>query len=157
MPISDDLFLAILSMDAYNRGYGSGMGNANTGLAGSQLGNATIGRATNATTEPNAVAASFFAQAYDWNGTTVISYRGTDNFSIDKPTGYGIGFGFPAGVAGAVGWFNNSYQGELALQFYNQIAGQLATNDITLTGHSLGGGLAGFVANDNCQRERVAA
>jgi hypothetical protein len=25
MPISKDLFLAILSMDAYNRGYGAGM------------------------------------------------------------------------------------------------------------------------------------
>jgi hypothetical protein len=116
MTISEDLFLAILSMDAYNRGYNSGMGDPNAGLAGNLLGNATIGRATNANSEPDAVSASFFAQAYTWHGQTVISYRGTDNFAVDQPTGYGIGLGSPAGVPSAGHWLNNSYQGELAIQ-----------------------------------------
>jgi hypothetical protein len=77
MPISDDLFFAILSMDAYNRGYNSGMGNPNTGLPGSQLGTATL---LNEQLPQGFETASFYAKAYDWNGTTVISYRGTDNF-----------------------------------------------------------------------------
>ena len=33
MTISKDLFLAILSMDAYNRGYGTGLAGLNTGNA----------------------------------------------------------------------------------------------------------------------------
>ena len=32
MAISDDLFLAILSMDAYNRGYAAGLGSGPLGL-----------------------------------------------------------------------------------------------------------------------------
>jgi hypothetical protein len=37
MTISKDLFLAILSMDAYNRGYGAGLN-----LSGTSIGNASI-------------------------------------------------------------------------------------------------------------------
>lgn len=40
MAISDDLFLAILSMDSYNRGYGTGL--EGLGGVGSQIGNAKI-------------------------------------------------------------------------------------------------------------------
>ena len=32
-PISKDLFLALLAMDSYNRGYGSGIGDAATSVA----------------------------------------------------------------------------------------------------------------------------
>jgi hypothetical protein len=43
MPISKDLFLAILAMDAYNRGYNAGVGDRDIGLGLSdQIGNATI-------------------------------------------------------------------------------------------------------------------
>jgi hypothetical protein len=38
MTISKDLFLSILSMDAYNRGYNPGI----AGLTGNSIGNATI-------------------------------------------------------------------------------------------------------------------
>jgi hypothetical protein len=77
MSISEDLFLAILAMDAYNRGYASGVGNNTDGLGGlgSQIGTATVTRQDKSA---EAVAASFFAQSYTWNGQTVISYRGTD-------------------------------------------------------------------------------
>ena len=73
MPISEDLFLSILSMDAYNRGY-----NVGVTIAGDQIGNATL--LSNAD-DPEGIAraASFFAQSYSWNGKTVISYRGTDS------------------------------------------------------------------------------
>jgi hypothetical protein len=98
-----DLFRAILSMDAYNRGYNSGMGDPNNGLSGTRLGVATVGKATNGTTEPDAVAASFFAQAYKLdNGPTIISYRGTDSSPADVPTGYGIGAGALPTAGGAI-------------------------------------------------------
>lgn len=64
-------------MDAYNRGYNRGIVSA--ALSGTAIGKATVGRGTNAATEHDAVAASFFAQSYNWNGKTVISYRGTDD------------------------------------------------------------------------------
>jgi hypothetical protein len=91
MTISKDLFLAILSMDAYNQGYNKGIDHGKT-----QIGSAT--KKTDSTlvfTDPNAdpndtppdEAASFYAVAYDisgsgiaeLDGTTVISYRGTDD------------------------------------------------------------------------------
>jgi hypothetical protein len=79
MAISDDLFRAILAMDAYNRGYNAGIKSEGAGpregLTGTQIGLATVGLRANATTDE---AASFFAQAYTWNGKTVISYRGTE-------------------------------------------------------------------------------
>jgi hypothetical protein len=75
MAISDDLFLAILAMDAYNRGYNAGLK-----VTGAEIGNALIGLEKG---DAEAQAASFFAQAYTWNGEgngrTVISYRGTDD------------------------------------------------------------------------------
>lgn len=73
MTISEkDLFMAILSMDAYHRGYDPGI----TLPDSSTLGNATIintGPASDAW-----VAAGFYAAAYDTQWGTVISYRGTD-------------------------------------------------------------------------------
>ena len=145
MAISDDLFLAILSMDAYNRGYAAGLGSGPLGLGdvGSSIGNATV--ITQSPSNPNSleVQKPFFAQAYTWNGQTVISYRGTDTpspFSSgnDFWTGWTLGAGFPS-----------ASQGTMARQFYETVTGQsvfaAAPSDVILTGHSLGGGLAGFI------------
>jgi hypothetical protein len=158
--ISKDLFLAILAMDSYNRGYNAGVfgasGNAITGLGGigSQIGNATV---TAQDSTPTAQSASFFAQAYELTGSyagtdgapgltsgqTVISYRGTDNLPVDALTGYGTGAGSTL-----------STQAEMALRFYQSVAGtgdpRLA--NIALTGHSP------HRINDNtrCPVERAA-
>ena len=81
MTISKDLFLSILSMDAYNRGYNPGI----TGLSDApniQIGTATI---VDAALPTGAQVASFYAAATTIGsgvtgiaaGTTVISYRGT--------------------------------------------------------------------------------
>ena len=95
MTISKDLFLAILSMDAYNRGYGAGISNDGEDdfdglghLQGQQIGLARIGKnAQDDLDEGAAQAAGFYALAYDITGNgygdlaagdTVISYRGTD-------------------------------------------------------------------------------
>lgn len=81
MTISPELFMTILSMDSYNRGYNSGIGGAN-GL-GSTTGNlitdATIQYASDSSEGSSERAAGFYAVAYDWDGETIISYRGTDN------------------------------------------------------------------------------
>lgn len=88
MKTSRDLFLAILSLDSYNRGYGVNI----NGLAElGQLGSATLKAATN---EQKAgwESAGFYAIAYelppgyieDLSGT-VISYRGTKFDSYGLP------------------------------------------------------------------------
>ena len=94
MTISSDLFLAILSMDAYNRGYGAGIGDGRNvdangvdidglGVAGAQIGTAQV---KDVDLPDGSQAAGFYAAAYTVGagvdglaaGTTVISYRGTD-------------------------------------------------------------------------------
>ena len=64
----------------------------------------------------------------------MISYRGTDTGGEFVATDFPIS-------AGA--WEDESTL--LAMQFYNSIAAA-TDNPILLTGHSFGGGLAGFVA-----------
>ena len=96
MTISKDLFLAILSMDSYNRGYGAGLSDTehvengvDLGLGdaiGTRIGAATV--SNRVSSDPNGAAqtAGFYAIAYDVDGSgpsglagkTVISYRGTD-------------------------------------------------------------------------------
>jgi len=157
MPISQDMFMAILAMDSYNRGYEAGIGDGQNvvngvdedglGAEGSQIGNAVV---IQQDISEAAEAAGFYAVAYQWNGETVISYRGTDNLIdwtnlnpwSDTPGGdiwnsYLTGLGFTA---------NN--QAHLVADFYQAVTGTTDSDprlsDVTLTGHSLGGGLAGF-------------
>jgi hypothetical protein len=82
--------LAILAMDAYNRGYNAGIKSPGAGqregLTGSQIGNATVGARSNNNANSPDVAASFFAQSYSFGDNapaglanqTIISYRGTE-------------------------------------------------------------------------------
>lgn len=148
--VGDNLMRAILAMDSYNRGYAQGLRITPQDISdvGQFIGTARI---VAQDISPTARSAGFYASAYSWNGETIISYRGTDydsdagdsDFlstitSTDIWSGWTIGLGY----AGA-------HQAQLALQFYQQVAG--VTNfyfnqpDVTLLGHSLGGGLAGFV------------
>jgi hypothetical protein len=94
MSISKDLFLAILAMDAYNRGYNAGIKSPdaapNQGLTGTHIG---LAKLRSDVLPQGYEAASFFAQAYELTGSyagtdgapgltagqTVISYRGTDD------------------------------------------------------------------------------
>ena len=76
MNISETLFTAILSMDSYNRGYNAGIINGSlTEIRGtSRIGNAEISNTlADADLLNQAVAAGFYAIAYDWNRITVIS------------------------------------------------------------------------------------
>lgn len=147
MPISTNLFMAILSMDAYNRGYAPGLV-----VSGSQIGGATfidpktvgIGKKEYA----EWVADGFYANAYDWHGHKVIAFRGTDRKASlwsDEP-GSDVWHGWGEGVGS-----KKTDQAELAIEFYKDVTGTESTlpseGEAILTGHSLGGGLAGFVAS----------
>src|SRR5690349_9786681 len=129
---SDELYRAILAMDAYNRGYDAGIV-----IDGNGLGTITVGTAKG---DQAARDVSFFAQAYTLaGGQVIISIRGTDNKLLDIATGYGVGLGSPLGS-----------QAQMAVEFYKSIAAASGADPLTanieLTGHSMGGGLAGYVA-----------
>ncbi len=138
MSISKDLLLAILSMDAYNRDYGAGI----TGLGGkgTKIGTATILDDSGVLKDENGdridEATGFYAVSYDIPGVgTVISYRGTDGAN-DVWNGW-------TSIAGVI-----PVQARLAAQFYNAVrASSDPGTKIILTGHSLGGALAGFVGS----------
>ncbi len=107
-----DLLLAILAMDAYNRGYGAGI----------KLDSGTLGKAN--LIDPISLGiddekykvwqdAGFYAIAYEYNGETIISYRGTNfkvNWSpstfLDSPiikdavNGWSVGGGIAGAQAG---------------------------------------------------------
>ncbi len=162
-----DVFLSILAMDSYNRGYGEGLK-----LPGGskKLGTTTISRQSDIRSGSDAVNAGFYAIAYDWNGEKVISFRGTNpEFSVDSVADFlnsplvrdmWNGWSLGAGFSGAA-------QGAMAIKFYEDVSRRSIHNPIgngtpiLLTGHSLGGGLAGFVSqqasNDNIDRDEWIA
>jgi hypothetical protein len=157
MTISRELFLAILSMDSYNRGYGEGI--SGLGGVGSSVGSAKIIKQSGtAENDPDRVA-GFYAIAYELTApvgkegdilasdTTVIAYRGTDQ--ILPSWGETWGDLLQGWTLGA-GWPDAGSQGNLSLVFYAAVTGQSAeqifdaetTGNTVVTGHSLGGGLA---------------
>lgn len=160
--MNKDLFLAILSLDTYNRGYAKGVvvsgsrDGLDLGEPSRQIGNATI---LSQDISDAAVNAGFYALSYKINDnsvaglakdSTVIAYRGSDYedtngiglaqllYGNDIWKGWRAGFGFPFGG-----------QPALALDFYQAVTHQSPYNTpgtVTLTGHSLGGELAGYVS-----------
>lgn len=140
MSISPTLFSAILAMDSYNRGYDAGL----PGLSdapGTRLGDATI-----LTSDGNTVAqrAGFYGIAWSWNDQTVIGYRGTDNRDLlDGANDIVNGWVTGGGILRT--------QAQLAEEFYTSITGKSifdgSLSKVLLTGHSLGGGLAGYIGS----------
>lgn len=152
---SSTLFKAILSMDAYNRGYLPSIDLGLTTINSTKIGEATIIRQSDVDPGTPGVLAGFYAVAYSLSPTdTVISYRGTDElFGTDTTNGpVGGDLWNSYGIAlGSIG----SPQAAMSFSFYNSVAQQLAgsptanplTANISLTGHSSGGGLAGMVSD----------
>lgn len=140
---SQTLLMSILSMDSYFRANG-GQADPNGGLflgsSASNIGGAQINRSTLNTIT------GFGASEYTYNGKTIISYRGTDfgetfpsaSLLADVFFGWVTGFGLLGG------------QALQAVDVYESWTGHLISDgpasDVILTGHSLGGGLAGFIA-----------
>lgn len=146
-----DLLKAILAMDSYNRGYNPGIdfGPGSETIGTIQLGTATIyDTSTVALGDATQKTAGFYAVAYQLADTSVvISYRGTDQFFGDGGIGGDIPYGYYIGGGLASNPLESGEsQGDLALDFYNDVAAALGSSNISFTGHSEGGGLAGFVA-----------
>ncbi len=70
--MDSEVFKAILALDAYNRGYHPGIAGLSA-ATGTKIGTAEI---TADDGDSDAQAIGFYAVAYDWNGETIISYRG---------------------------------------------------------------------------------
>jgi len=142
-------------MDSYNRGYNAGIVGAD--LSDLSDGSARIGEATISYTIQDAgivdaaEALNFYAIAYDYEGQKIVAFRGTDDplglveesQSGDLLTGWVTGFGI-----------TEDTQATLAQEFYQAVTGSdpfdastAGPGMITLTGHSLGGGLAGHIAS----------
>ncbi|MEM7778320.1 MAG: hypothetical protein AAF732_22290, partial [Pseudomonadota bacterium] len=141
MTISKDLFLAILAMDAYNRGYREGI--EGLGGVGAYIGDAKIDDDKG---DEEAKSLNFYAVAYEHpTYGKIVSYRGTDDYGLFSPTSdVWTGWIFGAGLT-------EGTQLPLARDFYNDVTGadpfEAGSSAVTLTGHSLGGGLAGHVAS----------
>ena len=95
MSISKDLFLALLSMDVYNRGYGTGLGlGDNSDAIGTEIGGATIVARASSDEKSDAVKAGFYAVAYHVGDgvddipkdTIVIALRGASVAAIGQPS-----------------------------------------------------------------------
>jgi hypothetical protein len=155
MTLQPELMNAILSMDAYNRGYDAGIDLIGTAVGDAQiiqttLDGVTVNLDSAIIRDPNTGERrdddiGFYALAYDYNGETVISYRGTDDF--DGITDYPSSLDVPAWLLGGGNY--RVEQGIMALAFYNEVAADPVDTrmaDISFTGHSLGGGLASYAA-----------
>ena len=153
-----DLIYAILAMDSYNRGYGAGI-NGLLDTTSSKIGSYTV---YDSKGDAQAFTAGFYAIAYQSGDDFVISYRGTDNKGIFDSEQLGgsdplFGYGLALGWTGFQDYNSSSLnearittQSRLAADFYRAVTdvatdGVAAVN-VTLTGHSLGGGLAGYLS-----------
>lgn len=147
MSMNKEVFLSILAMDSYQRGYAAGI----KGVDSVKIGNAKLitreSRGVDAPAYATWQNIGFFTQEYEWNGETVISYRGTD-----FDAGNELVHDFVYGWSSFTGLWKAS-QFPLASQFYTAVTGraypvgnEVAAQNITTVGHSLGGALAGLVA-----------
>jgi hypothetical protein len=90
MSMTTELYMALLAMDSYNRGYGQGLDIVAAGASNTQIGNAIVGQSSVIGAISPEVAAGFFAQSYTLNGQKIIAYRGTDGI-FSPPWGDGVG------------------------------------------------------------------
>jgi hypothetical protein len=147
MTVSNELYMALLAMDSYNRGYKPLVDLVAAGSSSSLIGNVAINSSSNAAAGSPEYNAGFFAQSYTLGNQKIISYRGTDQLFTppwsDDPggdpwNGYGTALGLP---------FND--QARMAAEFFQDVTGTASSDpsagNAVLVGHSLGGGLAGFI------------
>jgi hypothetical protein len=147
--MNQDLLQAILAMDAYNR-TGADDTPRNLVVDGTRIGNVNVLSGANGVSEDRS--SGFFAQVYQdvFTQQKTISYRGTDFTPASELIKDGVnGWTVGAGIYTAT-------QAQEAAQFFqrvvangnpNQTLADLYNANVLLTGHSLGGGLAGFVAS----------
>ncbi len=147
-----------MALDSYNRGYGAALSDSGPGdtdglgeEAGTQIGNASILKSSRVLVDPSNPSSrldqpiGFYAIAYEMldgsgrgTGEKIISYRGTDG-AMDVATGWPTGLGY-----------YNAGQDVMAAAFYKSVIGNESPYmaNVSFTGHSLGGGLAGARRDD---------
>ena len=147
MAISEELMSAILAMDSYNRDYHAGYE-----VDAAKLGSFAALSRRDFISDPDYSAwqtAGFYAAAYrDDVGKTIISYRGTDDVTLDAILD-GSTLDFWKGWSIGAGFVGSESQADEAIDFYQRVTGLNyweAAADTKLVGHSLGGGLAGIVS-----------
>ena len=132
------LMAAIVSLNAYDRGIAPGLDITNNTTVGATIGLFSI------LTDRSDPAISFNGTVYQDltdPANYVVAYRGTDDIVLDEFYGWGLGAG------------TLTTQTEAAALLYQQVANGQVTGQatapakITAVGHSLGGGLAGFVSS----------
>lgn len=141
-----DLDMAILALHAYNIGANVHLNLPAGGSAqiSTQIGDFkpvnVFGTSSNVYQLPD----GFVAGAYSRAGKAIITIRGTNPdelAGVDGLKGYGLAVGL--GI-------DSSPQAEDALAIYKELLDQaglsLFDNNVALVGHSLGGGLAGYIA-----------
>ena len=147
---SKTLELALFSMDAYNEGFFEGVKLLGPNEAGKYLDvfydNTVVSLdelGISKEQQSKWRELGFSAIVYNLGGDYVISYRGTDD-----PTGYSgsgvsdVRTGYGLGAGGT-----DAQQALAAIDLYKAVLADTGSkNDITLTGHSMGGGFAGYVA-----------
>jgi hypothetical protein len=151
-----EVILSLLALDSYNRGYGQtifglpaseSIGRADIDRDSLVLGSTSAGRVDEA--------AGFYAIAYDWNGETVISYRGTNfpstwtlsqiaELSNDVLGGWSMFSGIGSNTHAS---FARQFYEDATNRVFKGESGLRAPEHVTVTGHSLGGGLAGYVGS----------
>lgn len=151
MATSREIYLSVLALDAYNRGYNSGLT-----VDGNQVGRAQVVSDDFTLAQRDR---GFYATAYDVSNVTslggahtVVSYRGTD-FSPASQLLADVIYGWAA----AAGNFSSYSQVPMAIDFYESVVRDRTSQSGTIyefdpagviaTGHSLGGGLAGIVSS----------
>jgi len=152
--MDNKLFDSILAMDSYNRGYNAGikfgeeLDNSDSAIDDeTRLGDVTVVKSKG---DSGAATDGFYAIAYQYVDSnsatqTVIAYRGTDNF-LDTGSGASLVGGDIANAYALGGGSLEATQALDALKFYHDVAALSGVGTITLTGHSMGGGLAGMVS-----------
>jgi hypothetical protein len=155
-----NVFLSLLSLDSYNRIYGRRVKVDLRQNGASKIGDALIQLRTyeQSPLMANWESTDFYASDYVITGNArvesfsegdkIISYRGTDILRRDFWS-FGLAVGDPYNI-GFTNLLGNSYGDNIGLtvDFYRSVVGsgnEFTDGAATLTGHSLGGGLAGYV------------
>jgi RTX calcium-binding nonapeptide repeat (4 copies) len=157
IPTAMDVQLALLAFDAYNRGDNKMMSGVGIADLSTTIGTASFVKTSDSIS--GATDAGFSASQYTIGTQTVISFRGTDfpssftdpaqlvSFAKDVTLGWLATFGGTGTLS--------TTQLTFAQQFYEQVThnqlfptgAQPNQTNLLLTGHSLGGALAGYIGS----------
>ncbi|NKL67436.1 calcium-binding protein [Rhizobium leguminosarum] len=167
-----NVMVALLALDAYSRGENAQLANIDGSPLSERIGNVQFVMSSDDMEMPGATIAGFNASAYQWTvgGTTetVIAYRGTDFVTQDLSiveTLKDVAFGWMSSFGVMNEDLGNGIihpQPYYAQQFYEEVTNRklfpeinIGGNDdsgspvsnVIITGHSLGGSLAGFIGS----------